>query len=166
MDAEVSTSHHVKHIDLHFPKKGDGWGTAENPVQVDQYFDGELGASSEEVQQVQLSLSISGDTMQNKSCKKIWDKKLTSISSQYAIDLEESAPTASSRDIQPKSALGCAACSADSGNLHVFQISCSCPNGVNKYLDDGIKRTQSLVDETKNFLEQNNLDQGWHFPML
>ncbi|XP_071919423.1 uncharacterized protein [Coffea arabica] len=157
MDAEVSTSHHVKHSDLHFPKKGDGWGTAENPVQVDQYFDGELGASSEEVQ---LSLSISGDTMQNKSCKKIWDKKLTSISSQYAIDLEESAPTASSRDIQPKSALGCAACSADSGNLHVFQISCSCPNGVNKYLDDGIKRTQSLVDETKNFLEQNNLDQG------
>lgn len=156
MDDEVSTSHYVKHSDLHFLKKGHGWGTAENPVQVDQYFDGDIGSSEE----VQLSLSINGNTMQNKSCKKIWDKKLTSISSQYIIDLEEPASTALSRDSQPKSALGCAACSVGSGNLHVFQISCSSPNGVNKYLDNGTKRSQSLIDETKNCLEQNSLDQG------
>lgn len=158
MDAEVSASHYVKCSDQHFLMKRDGWGTAEKPVQVEHYFDGETESSSDEVK---LSLSIGGrDTVQKRSRRNIWDEKLTSTSSQYIIDLEESTHTVLSRDIESKSTLCCAACSVDSGNLHVLQSSCNCPNGVNKHFVNGIKRSESLIDGNKNCLEQNSLNQG------
>lgn len=154
-DAVSSASHYVKHSGHHFLKKGDGWGTAENPVQVEHYFDGETESSSDEVK---LYLNIGGDTMQKRSRRKICDEKPTFTSSQCIIDLEDSTHVVLSRDTESKSALGCAACSAYSGNLCVFQSHCSCTTGVKKHPVNG--RSQLIGDGNKNCLEQNSLNQG------
>ncbi|KAL3499538.1 hypothetical protein ACH5RR_038631 [Cinchona calisaya] len=157
LDAEVSASHYLKHSDHNFLNKGDTLGTKEKPVQLDYCFDCQTDSSSDEVK---LSLSIGGDSMRKRSGWKIRDEKPTSISSQYIIDLEESTQMVISRHIEPKSALRCTACSADSGGLCVIQSSCSCQNEVNKDLVNEIKRSQLLVHGNKNCLEQKSINQG------
>ncbi|KAL3497459.1 hypothetical protein ACH5RR_040191 [Cinchona calisaya] len=154
LDAEVSPSHCGKHS---AQNKIDGWGTLENPVQVEYCFSAETESSLDEVK---LSLGIGGDTVQKRSRLKFWDGKQSSIPSQYIIDLEESTDALFGRDIEAKSAPGCAASSADSRNLHDIQSRCSSPNGANKDFTTGINRSQSLIDGRKNCLPQSSLNQG------
>lgn len=156
LDAGVSPGRYEKCSDQRFLSKGDGWGTLENPLQVECWFNGETELSLDEVK---LSLGIGEDPEQKRSCRNIWDEKKTSISSQYII-LEESTHTVTGRDIEPKSAVGCAASSADSRTVHGIESSCSCPDDINKDYASGSKRSQSIVNGRKNCLEQTCLNQG------
>lgn len=154
---EVPVSSYTNNLDEHFLRKGKGWGTRENPVEVDDYIPGETEFSLEETK---LSLSIGGGSSQRMRGWRTQDENAHSIVPHDIIDLEESIRTVSDRDVELKSSLCCAACSANSGERNGFHSSCSCTNSTNKYWSNTAKKSQSLRDESISILEQNSLSQG------
>lgn len=154
---EVPVSSYTNNLDEHFLRKGKGWGTRENPVEVDDYIPGETEFSLEETK---LSLSIGGGSSQRMRGWRTQDENAHSIVPHDIIDLEESIRTVSDRDVELKSSLCCAACSANSGERNGFHSSCSCTNSTNKYWSNTSKKSQSLRDESISILEQNSLSQG------
>lgn len=148
LDLEVPVSSYSNSFDRRVLNKGNGWGTRENPVEVEDYFHVETESSLEEAK---LSLSIGIETSQRMSRWRSKNEEIHVLPD--TSEVEESIGTVFSRGVELKPAFCYGAFSANTGERNGSWATCNCTNSTDKYLGNRARKFHSHRDESTNILE-------------